>query len=382
MIIFKDGVLNKPPPAKAKVMIKRDHDDIQFSRDIDEESSEDIGRVPQPLGGEVSPEEVGPRDFEEQGILFRPLELERSPRRFIPEHFDYQIGTWMPRTQRSNVQHAKDVERLVTVDPLNLITGVRQGQVTDPFTGMPRVFLQPNIGGLRPGSDQEADQLIDSLQDDIIASTAIMFSEESWIKAMFTESQIRRCTLSINRLPQVFETGTVNREAMVRTVHTMVMRMVTCDHLWPAGHTGLLGFRCHYAWDKQQCSQYFTGQVWILFSSTEIMLRVKEMFNGAWAFEQREPLLLMSANDTFIWTGPRSRGHLLSPNGSASQSWTGDQVWRGFELGQTMRGSLYWSCYDRAQWEKFVHNFLIEQGFDPVAVIGDPEYLDLWKVGL
>ena len=79
---------------------------------------------------------------------------------------------------------------------------------------------------------------------------------------------------------------------------------------------------------------------------------------------------------------PKEQDHLLAPDGSASQLWAGDQVWQGFELGQTMRGSTYWSCHDRAQWEKFMHNFLIEQGFGPVAIIGDPEYLDLWKVGM
>ena len=272
------------------------------------------------------------------------------------------MGRSLSRTQRSSVQYAKAVGQPVTGDPLNFITGVRQGQVTDPFTEMPRVFLQPNIGGLRPVSDQEVDQLMESLQNDIIASTAILISEESWITATFSVNQIRSCTLSINNMPQAFETDKVSREAMVRTVHTMVLRLVTCDHQWPAGHTGLLAFRCRYAWDQQRCGQSFTGQMWILFSSTELMRRVKGTFDRTWAFGQREPLQVMLSPNAFIWTGIRSRGQLLTPEGSPSQLWAGDQVWQGFALDQAMRGSTYWPRHAKAQWDKFMHNFLTEKG--------------------
>ena len=70
---------------------------------------------------------------------------------------------------------------------------------------------------------------------------------------------------------------------------------------------------------------------------------------------------------------------MLTANGSPSQLWAGDQVWQGFAIDQAMRGATYWSRYAKAQWEKFMHNTLSENGLDPVAIIGAPDYSDMWN---
>ena len=97
-------------------------------------------------------------------------------------------------------------------------------------------------------NDQETDALISSLQHDIIAITAILISEESWIKATFTGASIRSCTISINGLPQSSESNMSDgRKAVARIVCNMVLRLVTCENQWQFSHTGLLAFRCRDA---------------------------------------------------------------------------------------------------------------------------------------
>ena len=83
----------------------------------------------------------------------------------------------------------------------------------------------------------------------------------------------------------------------------------------------------------------------------------------------------------FIWTGTRSVGRLLTNEGLPDQFWAGDQVWQGFQHDQAMRGSTYWSIYAKAQWERYMHSFLVQEGYDPIAIIGEPEYRDHWEAG-
>ena len=134
------------------------------------------------------------------------------------------------------------------IDEWNSISPVVQGRKKDEITRMPQVIIQSNIGGLRPTSDVEVDQLIDQCQNSIMSTTSVMIAEESWVCSHFNEEKVRQCTLSIGGLPESHPSPSVTQEAVVRTVHDMVLRIATSDHDWPFAHTGLLGWRCQWSY--------------------------------------------------------------------------------------------------------------------------------------
>ena len=112
------------------------------------------------------------------------------------------MGRSLTRSESVRIRRNRQEGVDVYLTELESIKKICQGRRRDTLSGLPQVIMQANIGGCRPDSDHDTDQMIENLQNSIIDSLSVNYAAESWIMSQFNESQIAQCTLSINGLPE------------------------------------------------------------------------------------------------------------------------------------------------------------------------------------
>ena len=233
--------------------------------------------------------------------------------------------------------------------------------------------MQTNIHGARPQSDQEVDEIMRTNEFSIMRTTSVTFEQETWVRAHFNSEQITQCTLSIKNLPEVrIENGDVT--AAIKEVQSIVLRLLTNDHQWPFGHTGIIAWRTR--WDHTDRLKGFTGHAWILFSSTELVRRVKATFDRQWIMDwkhQRAPLMVIW--EPFHFHGIRGNDDtIIDADGLINGLvWTGSHVWSGFDQSVAHRGHIDFPVKIKARWEQLWYAWVNKMGYVAEAVIGPPQ---------
>ena len=159
----------------------------------------------------------------------------------------------------------------------------------------------------------------------------------------------------------------------------MVKRIATCDHSWPFGHTGLLGWRCMWKWSDSQRSYWLTGQMWILFSSTELMRRVKAHFDHMKCYGGE--LQVRLAFRPFVFGGIKGTGQMVDErSGRPDLVYCGSHVWSGLRPIASQSGHTIITEQAQANWEQFTYSWIRDRGQDPFVAIGRPQWSHLWAV--
>ena len=239
--------------------------------------------------------------------------------------------------------------------------------------------MQVDMHGSRPSSDFDIDGIIELYKRDIMKTTSLNYVEESWITSHFTSEQIGQCTLSVTEMPRAITKPGMDVADTIKVVQDWIMRLVTNDHSWPFGHTGLVAWRAQ--WDQED----FTGHVWILSSSTEIMRRVKLTFDHEWVRgwqTQLKPLRVMLSPRPFIFRGTKGHsGILIGPSGSPGDIvWSGADAWSGLNALSSQSGFMEFSPEVKGMWEKFIYETVTAQGMNAEALMGAPQFQDYWII--
>ena len=97
------------------------------------------------------------------------------------------MGRSLTRQESQRVNENRSRGADVFISELESISSAMQGRRYDPITGKRQVIMQSNIGGLRPDSDKEVDELIGQHQQSIMNTASVMIADESWICSHFNE---------------------------------------------------------------------------------------------------------------------------------------------------------------------------------------------------